>query len=130
MSTSYNAYVILGIPVSNDMFTVKKPNPLWGKAKFDPNTGEKVEKFIENFDGLETLLDEIDNTTGLIMARDYDGEPIFAGVLLADVDEGFSEIKSRQLVAKLEAKFIALLDRCGVTITADKLQTSLVVTFN
>lgn len=47
MSTSYTATVIYGYCLPRTELVRSKPNPLYGKVKFDPETGEKVTKFLK-----------------------------------------------------------------------------------
>ena len=56
MSTNYYAQVVYGYPFERGDLVKKTPNPLWGKAKFDPETGDRVEQFIEeDFDLYEIV---------------------------------------------------------------------------
>lgn len=46
MSTQYTASLIYGIAIPRKEFVKKTKNTLFGKCKFNPDTGEKVEEFI------------------------------------------------------------------------------------
>lgn len=55
MSVSYQAVPLYGICIQKDRLVKKVKNPLWGKHKFDPQTGVKIEKFVtkeENFEAI------------------------------------------------------------------------------
>lgn len=46
MGADFYAQPFFGIPVELDDLYRRTPNPLWGKFKFDPDTGKKVEEFL------------------------------------------------------------------------------------
>lgn len=49
MSTSYSAFVIFGYCLPQKELLRIKPNPLWGKYKFNPDTGELVPKNLTSY---------------------------------------------------------------------------------
>ena len=59
MSVNYYARVVFGYPIEGSARTIRKPNPLFGLAKFDPNTGNRVEQYITKQIDLEELIDEL-----------------------------------------------------------------------
>ncbi len=47
MSTSFTAVAFYGYSLPHSELTRRKPHPLWGKVKFDPDTGSKVTQYVE-----------------------------------------------------------------------------------
>ena len=53
MSASYSASLCYGILFEKDEITTITPHPLYGKFKFDPDTGIKVPEYIETHIDIE-----------------------------------------------------------------------------
>jgi len=85
MSTNYSASVVYGYPLSHDDLTKRTPNPLWGKVKFDPETGEKIAQYIETDIELK-IKDGHDAKPGAV-ARYDGGEGFIIGVQLAEMGD-------------------------------------------
>jgi len=90
MSTSYNVSVIRGIPVAIESLQgEQKPDPLWGKVKYDPETGRKVEEFLpveENSYASYQRLDDAAALEGLSTIFLCELDLCFVGKRLANVD--------------------------------------------
>lgn len=46
MSISYHAHVFYGYSLPKSDLIQRTPNPLWGKVRFNPDTGTKVTEFV------------------------------------------------------------------------------------
>ncbi len=126
MSTCYSAIVMFAYALPKEELNRSKPNPLWGKHKFDPETGDKVVQFIE--DEIELALEEGDNLRTLTDFTRRDTEDtILLGVELGDtgdINYADREPQALKLVsdanrAKVEAEARKLLDKAGVTFDPD-----------
>lgn len=53
MSASYSSSLCYGILFEKNDLTTSIPHPLYGKFKFDPDTGIKVSEYIENHIDME-----------------------------------------------------------------------------
>jgi hypothetical protein len=90
MSTSYNAVVLYGLTVEVAALTRPIPNPLWGKHKFDPETGERVTKMLEDGsreDAFRSRADKLD----IEVVQIERGDDMHVGILLAKADAGYQE---------------------------------------
>lgn len=130
MSTSYSASVIFGYALPEDELTIQSPHPLWGKAKFDPETGGKVTQFIEReieLPGLPYGGEELPHWK--TFKREDRGETVLLGVVLADTgDLSYGDSDPMQLTslsdpmrARVEAEVRKLLDKAGITFDPDKM---------
>ncbi len=125
MSTSYTATVIYGYSLPRHELTRSRPNPLFGKVKFDPETGEKVEKTIE--EDIELALDSGERlkqmTRFVRFDTGYDDRHhVLLGVQLAeqDLDCGAPDPEKLTLLsdedcAKVATEAKKLLDKAGLT---------------
>lgn len=88
MSTSYSAILLFGIRLDEEDLKIKTPHPLWGKHKFDPDTGEKVTQFIEKSVCADELVDGLSTSyvdDCAVYAHDGD-EQVFLGHTIAEVE--------------------------------------------
>ena len=120
MSTTYSAIAFYGYSLPRSELTLSKPNPLWGKAKFDPDTGEKVDRFIE--EEIEMALEEGDNLRHMtrFTRRDH-GDFVMLGVELAEVDLSYGSLDPEPITllpvtecSKIAAEARKLLDKAGL----------------
>lgn len=128
MSTAYSASVIYGYRLPADELSRKTPNPLWGKHKFDPNTGEKVEQFIQH--DISLGLEDGDNLRSCknFMRMDTSGS-VLLGVELGDTGDlsyGGDEPQALKIVTdsarvKTEAEVRKLLEKAGLTFDYDRM---------
>lgn len=88
MGADYYAYVCNGICLKKENFVIKTKNPLFGKYKFDPDTGKKVGEYIE--ESIEDPDDISDmwnlDRYGLSVVSSTDSKYIFIGKASSDVD--------------------------------------------
>lgn len=79
MSTSYSASIFYGYTLAKTDLFRNTPNPLWGKHKYNPDTGEKVDKFIE--EEIDLGLEDGDSLSGMTrFVRFDDIDSIVLGV--------------------------------------------------
>jgi hypothetical protein len=81
MSADYYAQVLYGIQVPANTFEVTVPNPLWGKCKFDPDTGEKVTEYITTYQDGESVAKEF----YLDYSETTDGMQVFIGAHICKI---------------------------------------------
>jgi hypothetical protein len=60
MSLTICCHFVNGIRFRPEDAIVKIPNPLWGKCKFDPETGKKVEQFNEDKSKYHQILNMVE----------------------------------------------------------------------
>lgn len=118
MSTSITTHVIFGVILTHDDLVKKIENPLWGKCKFDPDTGGRVTQFVVSWSidpwdiANDTKLSAV--TTGynsdgsVVVGRSlstiHDGAPSVSGIeLMIELDTNavhslVSDIKNRLTV--------------------------------
>ena len=102
MSANFYAYVIHGYPFETDDLVVRTPNPLWGKSKFDPETGQKVEQYLEEDIDLESVVSKIrpQSTKIRVVGTTCDknfGNTKIVGFLLADIEVGGNDLAALSL---------------------------------
>lgn len=85
MSTTYSASVVYGYPLSKDDLIKRTPNLLWGKVKYDPDTGDKVVQFIETDIELK-VKDSYDAKPGEV-ARYEAEESVILGIQLVEIGD-------------------------------------------
>ncbi len=100
MSTSYHAHAFYGYSFPKADLTQRVPNPLWGKVKFDPNTGVKVTQFVET--DIELDLEEGDNhpkmESFVRFDTGYDDDAmVILGVQLAEMDLSYGSRDPRSI---------------------------------
>jgi hypothetical protein len=125
MSTSYSASVIYGYCLPGSELIRSKPHPLWGKHKFDPDTGEKVTRTIAE-DDIELALEEGDSLRGWDRFERNDtylGDDQFVllGIKLTETELSYGreapqklELLSADDCARVAAEAKKLLDKAGV----------------
>ena len=122
MSASYHAFAIHGYPIPKSALSIATLNPLWGKHKFDPNTGKKVEEFLVR----KVYLDDIAAKHGLEVFETTDQGEQFVGKQLAKVNigEGGKESAPFSLYTSLQAnQSKQILDVCqelGISFQPDR----------
>jgi hypothetical protein len=91
MSVTYRAAVLYGttLDIADLEAATQVPNPLFGKCKFDPDTGEKVEKFTSNLD--YDRFEEEAEALALLCVRKEGDDTIYLGVPLATADATYQE---------------------------------------
>jgi hypothetical protein len=130
MSTCFSASVLFGYALSEDELTIQTPHPLWGKAKFDPNTGHKVTQFIESevkLPGLPYSGEELPHWKAF--KREDRGDTVLLGVVLGETDDlnygGCEPILLPPLTettrAKVELEVRKLLDKAGIAFDPGKM---------
>ena len=120
MSTTYTAIAFYGYSLPRSELTLSKPNPLWGKVKFDPNTGDKVTQFIE--EEINLALEEGDNLrhTPRCPRRDHE-DFVMLGMELAEVDLSYGSLGPEPITllpemerGKVELEAKKLLAKAGL----------------
>lgn len=87
MSTSYTATVLYGYPIP---LTSERPNPLFGKHRFDPETGAKVTKTITDRVEIDEIVEKHKRKmTKLDYEADSDYTSAVVGFRLASTDVGY-----------------------------------------
>lgn len=87
MGCSYYARFVIGVKFNKNDLVSQTPNPLYGKYKFDPESGKKVEKFISDRSILDYVSKFIDNSKGNTSVELYESEIVFYGrVTTADAE--------------------------------------------
>lgn len=126
MSTAYSASVLYAYALPRSELERHIPNPLWGKVKFDPDTGDKVTQFIE--EEVELTLEEGDNLKAMTRFTRVDSEDtIMLGVLLdetGDLNYGDREPQRLNLLSltdrdAVEREARKLLDKAGIAFDGD-----------
>ncbi len=121
MSTSYSASVIFGYCLPASKLERLTPHPLWGKHKFDPDTGEQVTQFVRSETRL--ALEHGDRLPRMTRFIRYDlGASILLGIELVDTGDlnyGDSNpdrfnLPSDSDCALVEKQVRKLLDKAGV----------------
>jgi len=120
MSTNYTAAAYYGYSLPRSELTISKPNPLWGKVKFDPDTGEKVERSIE--EDIELALEEGDNLRHMTRFTRFDNEDfVVLGVQLTEVDLSYGSLDPEPITLLSDAECVKvalearkLLEKAGI----------------
>lgn len=88
MGCSYYSHFVIGVKFNKENLVVHKENPLYGKYKFDPDTGEKVNKFIRDETILNYVSKFIDNSKDGVSIQLYDdsGTTFYGRVTTADAE--------------------------------------------
>ncbi len=86
MSISISVCVMFGYALDKSDLIRRTPNPLFGKHKFDPDSGDKVTKFVER--EIELGLDCGDNLPSMTRFTRFDTEgQIVLGVQMAELGD-------------------------------------------
>lgn len=124
MSTNYSAIAFYGYSLPRNELTRQQPNPLWGKVKFDPDTGDKVTQFID--EEVELNLEDGDKLRHMTRFTRFDAgyeddHCILLGITLADMDltYGSPGVHALKLLsdvecAKVQEEAKKLLDKAGI----------------
>lgn len=95
MSTTYRAYVIFGVKLHDSDLVIKTPDPLWGVHKFNPESGEKVERFITKKIYADPIVEGLSDETDVYEYPVYcpQEDSVFLGHVLREVG-GYSDPQS------------------------------------
>lgn len=131
MSTNYTAATFYGYSLPRSELTRSKPNPLWGKVKFDPDTGDKVTQSI-----VEEIELELDTGDCLKHMKSFtrfdsgyeDEDYAVLGVQLAEVELTYGrpepqgiKLLSDEERAKVWVEVQKLLDKAGITLDSGRM---------
>lgn len=93
MGCSYYAHFVIGVKFNKNDLVTELPNPLYGKFKFDPETGKKVEKFLNDNSILDYVSKFIDNSKGNTSVQLYEHGTVFYGRVTTADAEGPNVVK-------------------------------------
>ncbi len=110
-----------------------QPNPLWGKHKFDPETGAKVTQFIE--DNRELCIEDGEHLAKMTrFTRRDSGSSILLGIVIAETgdlsyradDPEKLEMLSEADCAKVKTEVEKILHKADLTFEPDHMGYHLV----
>ena len=87
MSTSYHSTVFYGVPIAPDSLVKHTLDPLWGKVKFNPQTGVRVLKYKTTKVDIEALA----RKCKLNCVTTTDAKSYFIGMTVGKLNHSYDE---------------------------------------